>query len=361
MSKSILIHSQAVSEYRFEGDPSGDEVADHIFKNNNEAVFKRFLTSFNLNIDNISKDFPDQLQKFVTEKKKLPDWVNFDLLNKSQKVFERYKAEILNLSVFLSLPYCYSLRDFAKASISTDYDNYTLWRIKSLLTFVMNQFEPHAFEKRGKGIAHILKIRLVNSIIRHRLINQSCYNTEISKPLNQQALAGFLLANSLLVIRGLRKVGIEVPYDDAMAFIHRWNVIGYLLGVDQDLFPSSGKEAFYLERMIGDCQFYTTKESLILTNELIENFNKIFNFKGIQMQLIPAYIRFLLGGETATILALPANDFLQILKSNNYTGELFRPMFNTQRNVVFKSDERIAAQFNKEIRFDDRLIKVLTF
>jgi hypothetical protein len=136
--------------------------------------------------------------------------------------------------------------------------------------------------------------------------------------------------------------------------------VGYMMGVDEELLPDSAKEAFYLERTISERQFCKSNESIALTNSIMEDFITLYNFQGEKKMLIPAYMRFLLGPEVSDLLSIPPLDLIEILKDKNYSGISVLNLQNSQRNVVFKSNERILAQFNLETKIDEIRLKFLT-
>ena len=85
--------------------------------------------------------------------------------------------------------------------------------------------------------------------------------------------------------------------------MHLWNVIGFLLGVDERLLPETGKEALLLEEAIRLRNFKSSAHGISLTKSLVRYFALVDpNFQPKQtMQLM----RYLMGDEVAGLLALP--------------------------------------------------------
>jgi hypothetical protein len=51
-------------------------------------------------------------------------------------------------------------------------------------------------------------------------------------PINQEQLAATLLTFSYVTLKAIRQFRVRISDADEQAFIHRWNVIGHLLGID---------------------------------------------------------------------------------------------------------------------------------
>ncbi|MDX1433139.1 MAG: oxygenase MpaB family protein, partial [Gammaproteobacteria bacterium] len=51
-------------------------------------------------------------------------------------------------------------------------------------------------------------------------------------PINQEQLAATLLTFSWVTLKAIRQFGVRIESDEERAFMHRWNVIGHLLGID---------------------------------------------------------------------------------------------------------------------------------
>jgi hypothetical protein len=121
----------------------------------------------------------------------------------------------------------------------------------------------------GKGIQAVLKIRLIHAAVRYLIINkrklaadnQAGFNnflkTYISDdvqdeakwfgdikpaewdpendgvPINKESTALALLTFSYIILRGLNTIGIKLNSHQQNAYLHTWNVIGYVIGVDE--------------------------------------------------------------------------------------------------------------------------------
>ncbi|NJO02592.1 MAG: DUF2236 domain-containing protein [Bacteroidia bacterium] len=59
-----------------------------------------------------------------------------------------------------------------------------------------------------------------------------------------------------------------------LAFLHLWNVIGYLLGVREELLPDTAKEAYWLDKKIAQRHFRKSEAGVELTASLLRFFRE---------------------------------------------------------------------------------------
>jgi hypothetical protein len=77
------------------------------------------------------------------------------------------------------------------------------------------------------------------------------------------------LAFSYIVLRGLRKAGIQATEQEEENYLHHINVIGYLNGVTKELLPENLREAYVLDRSIARRQFVSSEAGRGLTHSLL--------------------------------------------------------------------------------------------
>ena len=58
-------------------------------------------------------------------------------------------------------------------------------------------------------------------------------------PCNQEELAYTLLTFGFVFLRGLRTLGLRLSRSDEEAYLHTWNVVGHLLGIERELMPDT--------------------------------------------------------------------------------------------------------------------------
>lgn len=275
----------------------------------------------------------------VLDARQLPIWADAVLMKRGSAFFARHAEAILNLLGLLSLPYCYAAADGAMVlELSERMRNQTGKRLFDTADFVWAVMAPDAFGELGKGFASILKVRIMHAAARFYTLKNSEWDSRLGFPLNQEDMAGTNLSLSLIVVRGLRKLGYIIQYEEQHAFMHLWNVIGSLLGIDQDLLPATGKQAQLLEGLIRRRQFKASLHGQRLTTALTDFYSSNLPGNSIGHQDVLGLMRFLLGDDVAQILGLTApklsTNQIRTLRAVNFVSDL-----KGRKNVVTAYNE----------------------
>jgi hypothetical protein len=258
---------------------------------------------------------------------KLPGWADLTLMGKGSAFFAAHAEAIMNLLGLLSLPYCYAAADGAMVlQLSERMRTGTGRRLFETADFIWDVMAPEAFGKLGRGFSSILKVRINHAAARYYTLLNAAWDSKYGHPLNQEDMAGTNLSLSLIVVRGLRKIGYTIQYEEQYAFMHLWNVIGSLLGIEEELLPGTGKEAQRLEAMIRRRHFKPSWHGQSLTKALTDFFSSSLEASPAAPQDVLGLMRYLLGDEVARILGLTAPELslnkIRTLKSINFFNDL---------------------------------------
>jgi hypothetical protein len=257
----------------------------------------------------------------------LPAWADAELMRSGSVFFAKHAEAIMNLLGLLSLPYCYAAADGAMVlQLSERMRNETGRRLFETADFVWAVMAPDAFGKLGKGFSSILTVRINHAAARYYTLQNKDWNSDLGRPLNQEDMAGTNLSLSLIVIRGLRKLGYTIQYEEQFAYMHLWNVIGSLLGIDDDLLPETGKQAQLLEAMIRRRQFKSSLHGQSLTKALTDFYSSNLQGNLVDPKEVLGLMRFLLGDDVAKILGIAAPKLslnkIRMLKAINLFSDL---------------------------------------
>ncbi len=218
------------------------------------------------------------LETYFEEATTVPDWLDPAQLLQGTRVFQDHVFSSIIILGCASLPTTYvcwpevKVLGFTRRLI--DDAPRRLVETAQMITDVMGEHNLQIMDGQlhGKGVQSILKIRLIHAAVRylfqHRddLLHQhghdtplrqntlSCYlskqeqqqcrwhgeqqpeswdNQQDGVPINQESLAIILLTFSYTILRGLHTIGVRLPQQQQDAYIHSWNVVGHLLGVDE--------------------------------------------------------------------------------------------------------------------------------
>ena len=273
-------------------------------------------------------EYPDYVRPFLEATATLPPWADLGRMERGRRFFERYTPELMTMLGFLSLPYCYAAANGARvltASQRLAYD--AARRLQETGQFVQNVMQPGAFGPQGRGLSSARQVRLLHATVRHHLRHRPQWDgASWGLPVNQEDQAGTNLAFSLIALRGLRRMHVPIDPTDAEDYLHLWNVIGALLGVAEPMLPGTLKEAYRLDQAIARRQFRASPEGRTLTAALLKAVADQLPH-ATAGQLVPQYMRFLLGNDLADLLDLPPATATQKLLSPVRVWNLLRGTF----------------------------------
>lgn len=288
---------------------TGDEVADNIilqvFQQTEMAGLRDFFKWLNTNEKDYSLSF---VNDFVNQENVLPDFADWKMMQKGMNFFQENQERIGIMLACLALPYCYAGADGARVlAKSQRIQNDTLKRLEETGEFIFTVMQEKNWQD-GVAFRKIFKVRLMHAAIRFFSEYHGSWDNTWGKPVNQEDMAGTNGAFSYIVIRGLRKSGKAPESAEAEAYLHLWNVISNIMGVEKDLIPNNLREAFTLDKVIAKRQFRPSEEGKLLTKALLQTLES-FVPNPLLKAFPAAQMRFLLGNEVADLLGIPAVPF----------------------------------------------------
>jgi hypothetical protein len=190
---------------------------------------------------------------------------------------------------------------------------------------------PSAFKPDGRGIRTIQKVRLMHAAIRFlieaqvpaadasrardfaQVLQEAHWPTlERGRPICQEDLAYTLQTFAWVSMDGFDKLGVEDHRSgERDGFFHLWNVVGFLLGIDERLLPDNESEAKALFEKIQRRQRTSTEDGEKLTSAVIEFMRERmadfgFNIPAMRASLPRMLMLELLPTENAELLGVHA-------------------------------------------------------
>jgi hypothetical protein len=304
--KQAIYSDEFLSAKRLKGDEPADRLIENAFADTvSKSAFYGWFKNLHTNnrLQNTAIDF--RQEELIQTAPDLPIWIDQSLLRQGAEFYLRHSSAIMQLLGLLSLPYCYAAANGARVIyLSERLRGDTAKRLADTGTFVQEVLAPNAFSATGKGFAAILKTRLIHATARHYTSKSDNWNTGRGTPINQEDMAGTNLAFSLIVIRGLRKPGISISYQEQQAFLHLWSVIGCKLGLDEDLILLDGKAANLLEKSIRQRQFKASEHGRELTRALLQSFTQIDPANPVSIKQVKQFMCYFLDQEVAEMLGI---------------------------------------------------------
>lgn len=325
-----------LNNFRLQGDPLADEVIEAFaaqYGSSIQKLVEKLENMIRMPNDNkiiavVKKYFPDNkdirnaLEKYFTQAVLLPGWVNAEKLKLGSQVFQDHLFSSIMILGCASLPTTYACHPDAKVLGFTrrliDDAPKRLVETAQMVVDVMDDdgLSIQAHSLAGKGIQSILKIRLIHASIRYLMLHKETllagyqHNSNVDPdnfllayvldsvqeqciwygakkpaswnikndgiPINSEALAIILLTFSYTILRGLKKIGVKINQQQQEAYLHTWNVVGYVLGIDEKFlneFSSYEKtELIYTQIMLRRRR--NSEDGELLQQSLLEAFSE---------------------------------------------------------------------------------------
>ena len=209
----------------------------------------------------------------------LPDWLDAAKVARAETLFMDMSMLSCTLLFCASLPECYVLPDLsAVLHAAGQLEQHTDYRIRSTAAMIFPvMMRGGLTSPAGGGVAQVLKVRLIHATIRHLILRGAppepaaaaaldaavplaplrpagggmyhvlyAHGWDSARdglPCNQEQLAYTLLTFHYVYLRGLRRLGLRLDRADEEAYLHAWNVVGHLLGIERELMAWTMDEA----------------------------------------------------------------------------------------------------------------------
>lgn len=217
------------------------------------------------------------LQDYLATCPLLPDWADPAKVARAETVFMDTSMLSCTLLFCASLPECYVLPDLsAVLHAAGQLEQHTDYRIRSTAAMIFPvMMRGGLCTPQGGGVAQALKVRLIHATIRHLILRGAppqdsallaaapalpalapsgggmyhvlyAHGWDVARdglPCNQEELAYTLLTFHFVFLRGLRRLGLSLSMQDEEAYLHAWNVLGHLLGIERGLMAWTMEEA----------------------------------------------------------------------------------------------------------------------
>lgn len=228
------------------GDPLMDAVATWLMQSpkDNRALFQQALTQG----VNSLPDCPPALRALFAEVDRTPPWLDRALMADGLRFIHASGLTALQVMRDLALMGGYLLSGFNQALVMTGaLTNGTSQRVAETGKWWMDCTEVGGLERFGAGVQSTLHVRLVHAIVRRQLNQREDWDhAQWGVPLNQIDMAATYLGFSVVMLGGLRKLGIQATPQEARGVMQLWSYACWLMGVDEKWLRFSEAEGMIL-------------------------------------------------------------------------------------------------------------------
>ncbi|MFL6657052.1 MAG: oxygenase MpaB family protein [Massilia sp.] len=218
-----------------------------------------------------------ELEAYVAKGLTLPTWADPERIERAEALFVDFGMLSCTLLFCSSLPECYVIPDLAAVlHVAGQLEERTEYRIRSTAAMIFPVMMVGGMTRdSGGGLPQILKVRLIHATIRHLILRGNPSNTVAAgiipplpidliasgsamhkamfargwnldadgMPCSQDELAYTLLTFGYVFLRSLRRLGLGLSRSDEQAYLHAWNVMGHVLGMQTTLMAHTMEQA----------------------------------------------------------------------------------------------------------------------
>ncbi|MFZ5814458.1 MAG: oxygenase MpaB family protein [Bacillota bacterium] len=322
---------EALEGLRAEGDPEPDRILGELIREGQVEEANAILRHLIQNSQPVPEELPDNIEFWLREGGTLPAWVDRSRIDRASALFVEHGVTISLILATASLVECYAAVKGVKVlTFSYRLGQNAYRRVAETAQFVILVMTPGGLYEGGQGIKAIQKVRLMHAAIRNLVAATGRWEQrELGVPICQEDMLGTLMAFSYIVIRDLRKLGVEVGEQEAEDFIYFWRVAGELLGIRPEVIPATMAEVRELTEAIARRHHGPSPEGVQMTRALLEMHADLIPgelFDGI----VPALIRELVGDRVADWMEVPESRWEAVLEHKRLIGGWFDAV---QRNL----------------------------
>jgi len=344
-------------------------------------------------------DIAALLEDYVRRAQALPAWADAAKIERAEQLFLDFGVLSCLLLCCASLPECYVVPDMAAVLQTTgQLQDHAERRIRATAAMVFPVMMPGGLTASGgSGIAQILKVRLIHATIRNLLLRGNpqalvpaaegvatapargrvlplaalgdaqdmqqvlfAHGWDLADrglPCNQEEQAYTLLTFNYIVLRSLRQLGIGLPRADEEAYLHAWNVMGHVLGLERELMADTMEQAemlFSAMKKRGLARHVPPDSRPALTAALMQAVRRVMPVP-VPKAFPVLMTRYLCSYATARDLGLNTpvswlahglfNLLMGTVRVIDTVGRRFAPNFSISRLLTRLLSERLMAEF----------------
>lgn len=321
------------------GDPAADDAVDAMLQANEgrpedaaKLLLRQLLGGGHHNAL-LRAPGTELLAKFLQEERTLPPWADRAKVERAQQIGREHLVVGSVLLAVASLPECYLDAEGAPVLSATgQLREQPARRLRHTAHMVFSVCAPHSLYPRPgsddavvpAGISKALTVRLMHALIRrftsegYRLPEEFYARVEqelglgdhlgdgelVPVPINQEDQAYVLLTFSYVVIRGLERMGVVLDAYDRDAYVHLWNVIGHIMGVQRELMPEGYHEAASLFHALKQRLAGPSEEGKALMGAMMGWINQLVPRPLRGLNLAAELVIYFCGKESAAMLGI---------------------------------------------------------
>ena len=282
LGSDVQLDDAFLDRMRHTIDPPADAVAKTVVEQNLHRVVGDLIKKREMwdPDGEPSRQLPEDLRSYMKAASALPSWRDEAMVNEAEQFFLLYGIASSTLLACASLPQCYVMKYGTEVLAYTKFLQVNpTRRIQETAQMVMDVMVPGGLKKGGRGVRATMKVRVMHAIVRHMIMKDEraaanpsdpALKATCGLPINQEDMVYTLMTFSYVVIEGFRTMGYRVTDRQREGYIHCWNVVGYLMGIREELLPATFADAEELFEAIQRRQVGQSEAGQKLTAALLD-------------------------------------------------------------------------------------------
>lgn len=307
---------QTLAGLRQVGDPPADAVVAQLFEDGGIAVVNQLMRTLVSNDGLPPAQLPPVVRDYLDSTAQLHG-ADLQKIALGEQLFERLGPEMLAVLGFYGLPMDYAAGKGVRVLHRTAYlAKRPMRRVLETTQMVVDVMARGGLGPEGRGVRAAQKVRLMHAAVRHLIRHdpEARWDSDtLGVPINQEDMAGTLMTFGYIVLAGLSRLGLEVSELERDAYFQCWMAIGRLMGVREELIPTSVEDGRTLAWQIFKDQGHASPEGRELASDLVLGYQRLLPapLHGMPASLMHYFLQpeSLTGRDVAAMLGVPAPDW----------------------------------------------------
>ncbi len=225
---------QTLGEALTQGDVLADRLVDWMYAVTMSKAHPLFAQALDHGIASVP-DAPAPLREFFEACERRPAWLDDGLLQQGAEIFQQAGMSTYYVLRDIALMGGYQAAGFNKTLILTGaLEGRASRRVAETMKWVNDVTATGGMQRFADGFKTTVHVRLVHAMVRRRVRGLPAWKeSEWGLPINQTDMAATYLGFSVVLLIGLRVMGMPVTREQGRAVLHLWNYACWLMGVDQ--------------------------------------------------------------------------------------------------------------------------------
>lgn len=194
------------------------------------------------------EDCPQPLLDFFQTLENPPAWIDQELVEEGVRFIHGIGITAEYVLRDLALMGGYLLSGFNQSLVLTGALNKgAAKRIAETGKWWMDCTEPYGMTRYGVGFKSTIHVRMIHSLVRRNLASKPQWDSsKWGLPLSQIDMVATYLGFSVVLLGGLRKLGVPVTPRESKAVMHLWAYACWIMGVDEKWLVQTEREGMVL-------------------------------------------------------------------------------------------------------------------